>query len=207
MEPSGDGLCRRTRGDVCGLPPGAWARWQLAVHELATNAAKYGALASEHGHVEISWRCEGDHVVIDWRERGGSPVPCPPNRKGFGTTLIARTVERQFRGTIHYDWAVEGLSVSLRYPGRTVQVPRGWSVLEHPMTAMEDVDAPAPELAALLAEAQLLELETLPPDHRESVERIIELARGEALAVLVHRGGEPSRLALCSDRRPLRSDL
>jgi len=88
----------------------------LLIHELATNAAKYGALASEHGHVEIRWRYEGDHVVIDWRERGGDPVTCCPNRKGFGTTLIARTVERQFRGTIRYDWATEGLSVSLRIP-------------------------------------------------------------------------------------------
>jgi two-component sensor histidine kinase len=92
----------------------------LLIHELATNAAKYGALASEHGHVEISWRSDGDHVVIDWRERGGSLLTCPPNRKGFGTTLIARTVERQFRGTIRYDWAAEGLSVSLHIPAESL---------------------------------------------------------------------------------------
>ena len=88
----------------------------LLFHELATNAAKYGALASEHGHVEVSWRQEEDQILIDWRERGGAPVTRPPERSGFGSTLIARTVERQFRGSIHYDWAVEGLSVSLRIP-------------------------------------------------------------------------------------------
>jgi two-component sensor histidine kinase len=92
----------------------------LLIHELATNAAKYGALASEHGHVDVRWRHEDDHVLIEWQERGGAPVTHPPDRKGFGTTLIARTVERQFRGTIRYDWAPEGLSVSLRIPAESL---------------------------------------------------------------------------------------
>ncbi|MDT9599826.1 HWE histidine kinase domain-containing protein [Sphingosinicella rhizophila] len=88
----------------------------LVIHELATNAAKYGALSNDRGLVEIGWRREGEDVVIDWRERGGPPVAGPPDADGFGALLVTRTIERQFRGRIAHDWAAEGLSVSLRIP-------------------------------------------------------------------------------------------
>jgi two-component sensor histidine kinase len=59
----------------------------LVLHELATNAAKYGALQSEQGVVALSWRSEGEQLVLDWSERGGPPIARPPETTGFGTRL------------------------------------------------------------------------------------------------------------------------
>ena len=60
----------------------------LIVHELATNAAKYGALSTPEGRVQVQWRTEGDDLHISWTENGGPPVS-PPSRTGFGSRLIA----------------------------------------------------------------------------------------------------------------------
>src|SRR3954470_22129764 len=84
--------------------------WRLAVvlgmafHELTTNAAKYGALSEPDGIVEVSWRVfEGDDgapwIRVEWRERGGPPVT-PPSRRGFGSRLVTRTVERELAGKL-----------------------------------------------------------------------------------------------------------
>src|SRR5690348_13509907 len=59
----------------------------LLLHELATNAAKYGALSSSPGHVELRWLVEGEELLLQWRERGGPPVQ-PPRTTGFGTRLL-----------------------------------------------------------------------------------------------------------------------
>jgi two-component sensor histidine kinase len=63
----------------------------MALHELCTNAVKYGALSNDKGTVSISWRTVDQGVVIDWREAGGPPV-VPPSREGFGTKLLKRGV-------------------------------------------------------------------------------------------------------------------
>ncbi|RYG03044.1 MAG: sensor histidine kinase, partial [Caulobacteraceae bacterium] len=69
----------------------------LIVHELATNATKYGALSRAEGRVEISWSTEGDILDIAWREHGGPPVS-EPRRKGFGSRLISSSAsESTFR--------------------------------------------------------------------------------------------------------------
>jgi two-component system CheB/CheR fusion protein len=76
----------------------------LALHELATNATKYGALSKPGGTVELSWTVKrvgsGDHLALTWRERGG-PIVTAPVRRGFGTSLIERglpdaQIERSF---------------------------------------------------------------------------------------------------------------
>ena len=61
--------------------------FSLVVHELMTNACKYGALCVEGGHVELTWAIEGNDLIVRWRERGGPPVVVP-SRKGFGSRLI-----------------------------------------------------------------------------------------------------------------------
>lgn len=85
----------------------------LVVHELATNAVKYGALGQDAGHVRIHWSLEDGRLELWWTERGGPPIHRVPERRGFGTTLIARTVERQLKGHVACDWAEEGLTVHL----------------------------------------------------------------------------------------------
>jgi two-component sensor histidine kinase len=88
----------------------------LVLHELATNAAKYGALKSESGLVELSWRAEDKMLVIEWGERGGPPIDRPPDTTGFGTRLSQSTVVGQFGGELRYDWRPEGLAVTITVP-------------------------------------------------------------------------------------------
>lgn len=84
----------------------------LAVHELCTNAFKYGALSAQGGSVEISWGVEsgprGPHYFFEWRESGGPPV-CEPTRKGFGTSLLERGLARDLGGEVQLTYAPDGL--------------------------------------------------------------------------------------------------
>jgi PAS domain S-box-containing protein len=80
----------------------------LVIHELATNAGKYGALSTGRGALEVTWRWEpGRRLVLTWRETGGPPT-APPKRQGFGAILIANA-GRQVGATIEQDWPAEGL--------------------------------------------------------------------------------------------------
>ncbi|MCX7355882.1 MAG: hypothetical protein NTY59_13840 [Alphaproteobacteria bacterium] len=88
----------------------------LVLHELATNAVKYGALKSEQGVVELSWRASGEQLVLDWRESGGPPIAQPPRSTGFGTKLSKATIVGQFEGELRYDWNPEGLVFSMTLP-------------------------------------------------------------------------------------------
>lgn len=88
----------------------------LVLHELATNAVKYGALKAEQGSVELSWRETGEHLVLDWRERDGPPIAVPPKSSGFGTRLTQSTIAGQFAGELSYDWRPGGLAVTMKLP-------------------------------------------------------------------------------------------
>jgi PAS domain S-box-containing protein len=90
------------------LQPAAAQTLALAIHELATNAAKYGALSSISGRLQLSWLLKDGKLIFDWRESGG-PATKPPNRKGFGTRIILASIERQLRGRVDFDWRPEGL--------------------------------------------------------------------------------------------------
>jgi two-component sensor histidine kinase len=85
----------------------------LAVHELATNATKYGALSVPHGRVEITWSHRlGDDFTFDWRESHG-PAVAEPTRRGFGSRLTERIVSDLFKGQAKIDFATEGVAFSL----------------------------------------------------------------------------------------------
>ena len=85
----------------------------LIFHELATNAAKYGALSTRGGSVEIIWSVDEEKLILDWREQGGPPIGGEPDHEGFGTSLISRTISRHFQGSVDYLWAAHGLSVRI----------------------------------------------------------------------------------------------
>jgi two-component sensor histidine kinase len=85
----------------------------LVIHELATNAAKYGALLTENGQVTIAIAATGDDLTIDWTERNGPPLAGAPTVSGFGTRLAKLSAERQLGGVITYQWNPEGLTVRL----------------------------------------------------------------------------------------------
>lgn len=84
----------------------------LFVHELATNAVKYGALAEGGGRIDVIIR-HGETIEIEWIETGGPPVKKPAS-SGFGSSLIEMSVVRQLGGTLDYDWRPEGMRVTAR---------------------------------------------------------------------------------------------
>jgi two-component sensor histidine kinase len=86
----------------------------LIVHELATNAAKYGALSAPDGVIDIDWAEDGDDLVIVWRERGGPPVVAP-DKRSFGTNLIERSLGA-FNGSATVDFAPGGVICRMRVP-------------------------------------------------------------------------------------------
>jgi two-component sensor histidine kinase len=84
------------------------------LHELATNASKYGALSQLGGTLSISWRADEPNLILTWAESGGPAVPGPPARKGFGADLATMTARGQLGGNIAYDWRPEGVLITLR---------------------------------------------------------------------------------------------
>ena len=88
----------------------------LLIHELATNACKYGALCGSEGQVEISIRVDESELEIRWSERGGPEVASAPMDTGFGTKLADLSVRDQLGGSIARDWMKQGLQVTIRVP-------------------------------------------------------------------------------------------
>lgn len=86
----------------------------MVIHELATNAVKYGALSSGSGSLDISCRTEGEDLFIVWSETGGPEIAEAPKTQGFGSKLIERSLSSRFRGTLDYDWRQTGLVATLR---------------------------------------------------------------------------------------------
>ena len=80
----------------------------LALHELATNATKYGALSLSEGRVELAWKAQNGRLHLSWRERGG-PLVAPPTRRGFGSRLIENALNRDLDGQSRVEFAPEGL--------------------------------------------------------------------------------------------------
>ena len=101
-------------GEDFPLPPRAAINLALALHELATNAVKYGALGTAEGVVNLRWSAtpEGAFDIV-WEERGGPPVNSPANR-GFGTNLIARGIAAEIGGNVTLDFRLAGLVCTIR---------------------------------------------------------------------------------------------
>jgi len=96
----------------------------LALHELATNAAKYGALSTNTGRVDICWGCDGDSLTVCWTERDGPPLSAP-RPGGFGTTVMKAMAERSLDGTVQLDYAASGLIWRLTCPAASA-LESGW---------------------------------------------------------------------------------
>jgi two-component system CheB/CheR fusion protein len=107
-------------GPALLLTPLAAQDLGLALHELATNASKYGALSVLTGKIEIGWRIDqgaasAKEFHMTWRESGG-PMVSPPARKGFGSRVIGETLTRTFNGKVEVAYAPEGLLLELTAP-------------------------------------------------------------------------------------------
>lgn len=180
----------------------------IVLHELATNAAKHGALSVPEGRVAVSWSVEARNgkLVIDWREEGGPPVT-PPTRSSFGTFVTDRTIKGQLRGDLSRDWRRAGLCLRMALPPdcfqtsgvRTPAVPVASRPANDPSRrAVRNAAVLVVEDEALTATAMAQELEAagyrvLGPVGR--LQEAIELARTsrpDAAVLDVNLFGQPS---------------
>jgi CheY-like chemotaxis protein len=109
-------------GPDVSLDPRAFTTLALVVHEMMTNSAKYGALADSNGQVEVVWGFDqGSSLVIEWKESGGPPVQ-PPSRRGFGTTIIERSVPFDLKGDAEIRFDLLGVQAKFVIPANYVQM-------------------------------------------------------------------------------------
>jgi len=113
-EPYGPGLWE-VEGPHLHLPPQTALSIAMALHELGTNAAKYGALSVPDGRVEVRWAARDGGLVLTWRERGGPPV-VPPTRQGFGSRLIERGLARELSGEVRLAFEPAGVTCEITAP-------------------------------------------------------------------------------------------
>ena len=102
-------------GPQLKLTPAAAQSLGLALHELVTNAAKYGALSNHEGCIDIAWGHENSQFSISWVERNGPPVEMP-DRRGFGTTVISTAIESSIGAQVEMNYARSGFIWSMKCP-------------------------------------------------------------------------------------------
>jgi two-component sensor histidine kinase len=107
------------KGEHIELPPNTAVVLNMVLHELATNAAKYGALSKPEGVVSVHWTIDRQpgmepHLSLEWTERGGPPVNPSPQRRGFGMRLIERSLASEMGGASKLEFAPTGLRCTMR---------------------------------------------------------------------------------------------
>lgn len=109
-------------GEAVALAPSQAIALGMALHELATNAAKYGALTAKTGHIEVSWVIARDHghrvLALTWREQGGPPAE-EPAQPGFGLRLIQEGMAHELDASTQLDFLSDGLRYVIRMPLET----------------------------------------------------------------------------------------
>jgi light-regulated signal transduction histidine kinase (bacteriophytochrome)/CheY-like chemotaxis protein len=133
----------RLSGPEVLLEPQGFTTLALVVHELITNSAKYGALSDSHGHIDIGIHCDGQrNLHITWTEHGGPHVKAP-TRRGFGSTVIERSIPYDLKGEATLDYEAKGVRATFMVPAVYVRLAPG--------TAEEPVkeERAAPDIAEL----------------------------------------------------------
>jgi two-component system CheB/CheR fusion protein len=113
--PYGNGRDERVRinGAAVMLEPNSAQAIAISLHELATNAAKYGSLSAADGDVEVAWsRGAGGQLSLRWTESGG-PAVAPPTHHGCGTRIVENIIRGQLGGKVHFDWRAPGLTCEI----------------------------------------------------------------------------------------------
>jgi PAS domain S-box-containing protein len=109
----------RLDGPTLALVADAAQSIAMAVHELATNAAKYGALSVPAGQIAVAWRLHDPGFEIVWQESGG-PAVVQPSRSGLGTSVVQRAIRDQLGGSVRFDWQATGLRCVLVVPAEQI---------------------------------------------------------------------------------------
>jgi PAS domain S-box-containing protein len=158
-----------TNGPEVLLQPAAAQTLALALHELVTNAAKYGAMSSSSGRVRLTWELQGGNLILHWSESGG-PATQEPSSQGFGTKIIIASIERQLGGQATFNWRPEGLQCLFTVPrGNKMEAEEPFDVLRR------GVDNVVTDPRILLAGNRVMIVED---------EALVALAVGEALTEL-----------------------
>ncbi len=128
-------------GPLVILTPAATQSFALIIHELATNAAKYGALANNTGRIAVQWwhthkKLEKSRLSFRWQERGGPLIEIPPVAKGFGSTLLERAINDGGQPA-KFDYAPEGLTYDLNVPLDSISAD-GWQGVTPPADGGRD---------------------------------------------------------------------
>jgi len=153
-------------GQSLRLRPEAVQPLSMVLHELATNAVKYGALSQAGGRLDVSWRQDGavEPVRLRWRERGGPPIAASPERRGFGTLLIEATVRNQLDGMATMNWTPEGLCCEVTIAAQHIAAEQGGLVegAEAGRLPMSPARPPLAEVAGSLRGRTVLVVEDEP---------------------------------------------
>jgi two-component sensor histidine kinase len=138
-------------GPKLRLNPASAQAIGLALHELATNAGKYGALSTDKGRVDIAWgTTDGDTFIMSWTERDGPPVVAP-ERRGFGTIVMDAMAERSLGGTVDLDYAASGVTWRVRCPATiALEQGEGWPATSA-RQSLVDGDSPGEQGQGLTA--------------------------------------------------------
>jgi len=107
-------------GPAVTLNPRCAVSLVLAIHELATNAAKHGALSSPQGQVTVTWELNDDALLLEWREQGG-PALAPPRRRGFGLMLLEQALHQELGSNVSMDFRPEGLRCTILIPRQELE--------------------------------------------------------------------------------------
>lgn len=112
---SGESTRVQIEGPAVLLSPERAQNLALALHELATNSAKYGALSSPLGAVKVGWETARGMLILQWQESGGPPVQAP-TAQGFGTKIMNASIKHQIGGDVAWEWHTSGLRCTLQIP-------------------------------------------------------------------------------------------
>lgn len=129
-------------GPAVAVRPTVAQNFALAIHELATNAAKYGALSAPMGRLDVVWSLDAENLTLVWTETGG-PVAEKPEKLGFGSKVIEASIKRQLGGQIVKEWTGAGLLATITVPGSHFSEPAAGSVATPDRMAEEATPAQA----------------------------------------------------------------
>jgi len=117
LTPHGDAAQVEIDGPTVELGARGASSLALVLHELATNASKYGALSTPTGRLRLNWSVEPNGLRLVWSETGAPAMDGPPTRKGFGSVLTRSAVTGQLGGNLAYDWRSDGLTITIDLQG------------------------------------------------------------------------------------------
>jgi two-component sensor histidine kinase len=122
LAPYSDGGRVAIKGEAVSIASSVAQNLALALHELATNAAKYGALSHPNGRLSVTWEIDTEGLTMNWVEESGAKVSAP-SRFGFGSKVVEASIKGQLRGSIEREWRAKGLCCRISFPSEHFLAP------------------------------------------------------------------------------------